>query len=243
MATDLRTNHIAADPMPRMIRLCGYASLLIPVVAIPGMALLVFVSDVDIPRNHATTYLADLSSSGIPTGLAPWLLGAIPVLSVFLWLGVFWALREENRPLTLMASAFGLVAAAVQTLLAIFAAVLVGSVAPAWAGATDAAIRAAVELDFQVVQWGFDAAAAAFDTMLFFAQIVAAIVMLTVHRRVWTVAAWLGILSGIGNIIGVAAFAAESLQPFATIGFFIGMGWAAAVGVGLLRQSRHASVV
>jgi hypothetical protein len=212
--------------------------LAIPLVAIPGLGLLVLTSGVAIPRNDAVTYLGDVSTVGDVLALASWLLAAIPVLSMFLWLGVYSRFLDQNPPLVKTATAAGLVAVAIQPMVAVAAGVMVGHVVPAWAAATDPSTLAAIESDFLLVQWGFDGALAAFDVFLFVAQVAVAVVMLRARQRIWTVAGWLGILNGAGNLLGVFAFAAKPLQPFGAIGFFIGMGWIIATGIGLLSSPR-----
>lgn len=223
---------------PRTIRFCALATLLIPVVAIPGLGIFVMGSSVDIPRNHGQQFLDDLATGSNFGGLAPWLLGAIPLLAMFLWLGVYWSLRTRNRPLMQIAVAAGLVSIAIQSMVAVAAAVIVGHILPAWAGSSDPVFRAALASDFYVSQWVFDAALAMFDVFLFVAQVAAAVVMLQTRRRTWTVAAWLGLVSGILNVIGVFTFAADSLNASATAGFFVGMAWVMAVAVGLFTDAR-----
>ncbi|MGB8360004.1 MAG: hypothetical protein WCE80_01230 [Acidimicrobiia bacterium] len=237
-----QTDHIdlptAPGVSPRLIRFCALATLLIPVVAIPGLGILVMASSVDIPRNHGRQFLDDLAAGGNLAGLAPWLLGAIPLLSMFLWLGAYWSLRTENRPVMQVAAAAGLVSIAIQSMVAVAAAVIVGHILPAWADSTDPVFRAALASDFNVAQWVFDAALAMFDMFLFVAQVAAAVVMLQTRGRIWTVAAWLGLISGALNVIGVFTFAADSLNAFATAGFFVGMAWVIAVAVSLFATAR-----
>lgn len=242
MSTTHRTDHIdlptTLGVSPRMMRACALATLLIPLAAIPGLGILVMASNVDIPRNHGQQFLDDLAAGGNLAGLAPWLLGAIPLLSMFLWLGAYWRLRTENRPMMQIAVAAGLIAIALQSMVAVAAAVIVGHILPAWAGTTDSVFRAALASDFYVAQWVFDAALAMFDVFLFVAQVAAAVVMHQTRHRLWTVAAWLGIISGGLNVVGVFTFAAESLNVFATTGFFMGMAWVIAVALGLFATAR-----
>jgi hypothetical protein len=236
-----RTDHIDLPAAPgvsrRTIQFFAFATLLIPVVAIPGLGIFVMGSSVDIPRNHGQQFLDDLAVGNF-AGLAPWLLGAIPLLSMFLWLGAYWSLRAKNRPMMQIAVAAGLVSIAIQSMVAVAAAVIVGHILPAWAGSSDPVFRAALASDFYVSQWVFDAALAMFDVFLFVAQVAAAVVMLQTRRRVWAVAAWLGLVSGVLNVVGVFTFAADSLNVFATVGFFVGMAWVMAVAVGLFTTAR-----
>jgi hypothetical protein len=229
--------HLAGDgtPPPLLRQFCAYATLAIPLVAIPGLGLLILTSDVASPRDDPAGYLTDLATSGAPLGLAPWLLGAIPVLSLFLWLGIYWTLTPHNRRLTQTATGAGLVAVAIQPLVAVMGAAIVGHLVPAWSAVSDSAGRAFVESDFLIAQWGFEASLAAFDMFLFVAQVAAALVMLRTHQTPWVVAGWLGLASAAGNLLGVFAFEYEPLQPFGAIGFFIGMAWIVATGIALLR--------
>lgn len=231
--------HVRAEGIAplRLRRFCAYATLAIPLVAIPGLGLLILTSDIALPRNDPAGYLTDLATSGAPLGLAPWLLGAIPVLSLFLWLGIYWTLTPHNRWLTQTATGAGLVAVAIQPLVAVMGAAIVGHVVPAWSAMSDSASRAFLESDFLLAQWGFEASLAAFDVFLFVAQVAAALVMLRTHQTTWVVAGWLGLLSAAGNLLGVFAFAYEPLQPFGAIGFFIGMAWIVATGISLLRAA------
>jgi hypothetical protein len=222
----------------RTLRFCALATLLIPLVAINGLGIFVMGSQVDIPRNHGPQFLDDLAAGGRFAGLAPWLLGAIPLLALFMWLGSYWSLRTSNRPLMQIAVAAGLVSVAIQSMVAVAAAVIVGHILPAWDGNSDPVFRAALVSDFYVSQWVFDAALAMFDSFLFVGQVASAVVMLQARRRTWTVAAWLGIISGVLNVIGVFTFAADSLNAFATTGFFVGMAWVIAVAVSLFATAR-----
>jgi hypothetical protein len=237
-----QADHIDLSTAPgasrRTLRFCALATLLIPVVAIPGLGIFVMGSGVDIPRNHGQQFLDDLATGGNFAGLAPWLLGAIPLLAMFLWLGAYWSLRTKNRPLMQIAVAAGLVSIALQSMVAVAAAVIVGHILPAWAGDPDPVFRAALESDFYVAQWVFDGALAMFDMFLFVAQVCAAVVMLQTRSRTWTVAAFLGLISAVLNIIGVFDFVADSLNILATAGFFVGMTWVIAVAVGLFAASR-----
>jgi hypothetical protein len=219
-----------------LMRLGGAAALVIPVAMLLGVASLATVSHVAVPRSDPQAYLADLSAHLARVNAAPWFIGLIPFLSLFMWLGFHCAFRGSKLAAARIALLFGVMAAGLEIAVAALAGVLIGYVAPAWAAA-DAVLRPMIEANFLLVQWGFDASLAAFDVFLAVAQIAAALVMLAQRRRLWAVVGVLGIASGVLNGVGAFWFFAEPLLVAGVIGFFIGILWAAGFGAGLLRHS------
>ena len=217
-----------------LVRLSGALAVIIPVAMLFGVGSLVIVSDVAVPRADPRAYLADLSAHQAWVNPAPWLIGLIPLLSSFMWLGFHAAFGALRGAAVRTAVLFGLMAAALELGVATLAGILVGYVAPAW-GAAEAGLRPMIEAQFLLVQWGFDICLAAFDVFLGIAQVVAAVVMLSRRERLWTIVGWLGMASGILNAVGAFWFFAEPLLVLGAVGFFVGMAWVAGFGIGLLR--------
>lgn len=222
-------------------RLGGASALVIPVAMLLGVGSLAMASDITVPRTDPPAYLADISANQAWLKLAPWFIGLIPLLSLFMWLAFYSAFDGGRRAITRIAVLFGVMAAALEIAVAGLAGILVGYVAPAWEAA-EAGRRMLLETDFLLVQWGFDVSLAAFDVFLAVAQIAAALVMLSQRRRVWTVVAWFGLASGVLNGVGAFWFFFEPLLVAGVLGFFLGMAWAAGLGTGLLQHSasKHA---
>jgi hypothetical protein len=219
-----------------LMRLGGASALVIPIAMLLGVASLATVSGVAVPVKDPQAYLADLSTSQGWITVAPWFIGAIPLCSLFMWLGFYTAFNHSALAATRIAVLFGVVAAALELAVAGLAGVLVSHIAPTWAAAADEPLRQVIEADFLLVQWGFDVSLAAFDVFLSIAQIAAGIVMLAQRRRLWTIIGWVGMASGVSNLVGAFWFAAEPLIVVGVLGFFIGIPWVLGIGVGLLRE-------
>ena len=216
------------------VKVGALAAFLLAATLITANVIFVALSSND-PRTDTRKFLDDVVDQRSLALAAAWLQTFAGLLTVSVFLGLYYGMRRWGEDHMRLATVAGVVAAVMIVLVGAHIAAFAGSVIPAWHDAGDGAARANVLSDAHTLSWLIDAIFSAFAVTIAIGTLAASLVMLRAGGVLWRVVAWIGI---VGAIVGFAAAfspASSGLGIASAIHGILSVAWLLGVGVALWR--------
>lgn len=217
------------------------ASLALAAVVIIGRAIFASLSSAN-PRTEAAQFLADVAGSRGLAAFDIWLIGISGLLTLLVFLALYFALRSYTQTVAGIAVLFGTLAAVFLALSVAPLAASTGYAIPAWERAIDPAARSLVESDFVMLQWVSDGIGSMFGITIAITVFLFSRIALLVGGKLWAGIAWVGMVGAVFGVLAAFSIAAEPLEFAGIIHAISSIIWILGVAVALWRLSAAAPV-
>lgn len=227
------------------IKVGAVAAALMAISAFVFFALFNALSTAD-PRSETAQFLSDAATrQGLASAVA-WTNTLLGILTVPLYLGLYYAFRRSSQSYMLLALIAGIAWGIVLVIITPVMFTLLVQVAPAWAGNSEPAAR--IQMANTAVTLGWVVNATIGGTVFFLRAIsvlMVSRVMLLLGGRLWKGLAWLGLIfalehmvTGIQRVFVMGGGGAAGSTMLGAIGGVMLFIWLIGVGIGLWRL-RH----
>jgi hypothetical protein len=188
-------------------------------------------------------FLSDVAANQGAAAMVPWLNGWLGILTVPVYLGLYYGLRRSSQSYMLLALMAGLAWGVVLVVVTPLMLTLLSYVAPAWAASSDSAARDGLMITGTTLGWVINTTIGGLVFFLRALSVLAASrVMFLLGGWFWTGLGWLGIvfaiehaIAGIQRIAVVGSGGAAGSTLLGAISGVLLFVWLVGVGIGLLR--------
>lgn len=226
-----------------LVKMGAVAALLTALTTVLFFALFNAVSAAD-PRSETAQFLGDASKNQGLAGVVAWLNAWLGILTVPLYLGLYYAFRRFSQGYMLLATITGIAWGIILIVITPVIFTTLVYIAPGWAGSSDSATRSELANIGAAFGWIINTTIGGTVFLLRALSVLAASrVMLLFGGRLWTGLAWLGIifavehvLAGVTRVFVVGIGGAAGSTLLGAIGGVMLFVWLVGVGIGLWRM-------
>lgn len=234
------------------IKVGAVAAFVMAISALVFFAIFNALSTAD-PRSEIARFLSDAAAKPGAAGMVAWMNAWLGVLTVPVYLGLYYGLRRSSQSYMLLALAAGLAWGIVLIVATPVMYTLLVYVAPSWADSSDSAVRNGLASIGTTLGWIINTTIGGTVFFLRALSVLAASrVMLLQGGKLWTGLGWLGIVfaiehmaAGIQRVTVMGSGGAAASTLLGAISGVMLFVWLIGVGIGLwrLRQETEAAAI